>query len=378
MSNVLVPGENASIDATEVKISLLCHGGGFVNHAIAVVPISRKDMPWLPLQDAPQPYAPGATSGLDFRIDLSVLDALTDRLLLVLYSSAGSVTLKGLSDVRITINGFVVDVDNADLAVSSIVFGELYRRNGVWRVRSKRDGVFEGIEELGRRIGVSIVDRRKNETPIDTRTQPEHGGSRGRKADWTGSGFLVGDRYLITNGHVVEKASEIQVSGFLGTTNAEPVIVDEMNDLALIRLDQSFGGSELFFREVGPILGEFAVTLGYPLSGLLGSGPQVSQGLVSGLLGPGEDSRLIQISAPIQPGSSGGPVFDSSGLLIGVVTATLVSGQNVNFAIRTGLAVALMEAVGIDVNAKPKSSARDLSELTKTNSKYVWRIECNA
>ncbi|WP_394893816.1 trypsin-like peptidase domain-containing protein [Mesorhizobium sp. AaZ16] len=92
----------------------------------------------------------------------------------------------------------------------------------------------------------------------------------------------------------------------------------------LIRLDQSFGGLELFFCEICPILGEFAVSLGYRLSGLLGSGPQVWHGLVSGLLGPGDDPRPIQISAPIQPGSSGGRAFDSSGLLIGLVTATLV------------------------------------------------------
>ncbi|WP_164759512.1 hypothetical protein [Mesorhizobium sp. M5C.F.Ca.IN.020.29.1.1] len=58
-------------------------------------------------------------------------------------------------------------------------------------------------------------------------------------------------------------------------------------------------------------------------------------------------------------------------MLIGVVTAILVSGQNVTFAIKTGLAVALREAVGLAVNAKQKSSARDLSELTKTDSKHV-------
>lgn len=68
---------------------------------------------------------------------------------------------------------------------------------------------------------------------------------------------------------------------------AEHVIVDEMNDLALIRLDQSFGGLELVFGEVCPILGEFSVTIGYRLSDLLGSGPQVFAGPRLGVAGSG-------------------------------------------------------------------------------------------
>ena len=83
---------------------------------------------------------------------------------------------------------------------------------------------------------------------------------------------------------------------------------------------------------------------GFPLSGMQSSSGNVTLGNISALMGRGDDSRDIQISAAIQSGNSGGPVFDGSGLLLGIVQSKLnvmkaasVTGdiaQNVNFAIR--------------------------------------------
>jgi len=88
------------------------------------------------------------------------------------------------------------------------------------------------------------------------------------------------------------------------------------------------------------------VVAGYPLRGVLASGANVAAGNVAVLAGPGDDRRLIQITALVQPGNSGGPVLDSSGNAVGVVVSKLdaiamaqATGdipQNVNFAVSAG------------------------------------------
>lgn len=372
MAHDLVAGANATIRSDNVVVRVHAANGAHVDFAVAVLPLPGGADHWLPLQDPPPSYAEGARSGIEFSLHLSRFAEAVQTVALVLYASAGSSTLMPLRDVSIDVGDNNIRLDPADLAVPSIVFAELYRRNGQWKVRAKKDGVFQGIEELGRRIGVTITDRRREES---SRSRDSNPSSRGG-ADWTGSGSMVADRFLITNAHVVERARSIFVAGFAGKTEAEPVIVDETNDLALLRLHESFGPSQIVFRDAGVHLGETAVTLGYPLSGLLGRGPQFTSGSVSNLLGPGDDARLMQITCPIQPGSSGGPVFDESGLLIAVVTATLSNAQNVNFAVRSALVLPLLDAASLDFERRGKGPTLQMSEIVKANSKFVWRVEC--
>lgn len=379
MTYDLVAGANASITGDEVVIRAHATNAGTVDFAVAVFPLPSGALPWLPLQDPPPSYAEGARSGVEFKLHLPLFPSEVQTVALVLYASGGSSTLMPLRDVALDVGGYAITLDHSDLTVPSVVFAELYRRNGQWKVRAKKDGVFDGIEELGRRLGVQITDRRREErTSLDTGAAPSRSGTRGNLADWTGSGSMVADRFLVTNAHVVNNAREIFVSGFVGKTKAEPVIVDETNDLALLRLSESFGSSQIAFRDVGVHLGETAVTLGYPLSGLLGRGPQFTSGSVSNLLGPGDDVRLVQVTCPIQPGSSGGPVFDDSGLLIAVITATLSNAQNVNFAIRSTLVLPLLEAANIDFERREKGQPLQMSEIVKANSRFVWRVECFA
>lgn len=380
MANDLVAGANALIHGDEVAIHARANNGGMVDFAVAVLPIPRGAEPWLPLQDPPPTYAEGARSGVEFSLKLSRFSDAVQTVALALYSSGGSTTLMALRDVSIDVGGNNIRLEHTDLSVPSVVFAELYKRNGQWKVRAKKDGVFDGIEELGRRLGVTVTDRRREEPPRHS-PPPISGsgpsrGARGNLAAWTGSGSMVADRFLITNAHVVNNANEITVSGFSGKTRAEPVIVDEMNDLALLRLSDSFGPSRITFRDAGVHLGEHAHAIGYPLAGLLGRGPQFTSGSVSNLLGPGDDARLMQITCPIQPGSSGGPVFDDYGNLIAVVTATLNNAQNVNFAIRSALVLPLLDAANIDFQRSDRGQPNPISEIVRANSQFVWRVEC--
>jgi Trypsin-like peptidase domain len=99
------------------------------------------------------------------------------------------------------------------------------------------------------------------------------------------------------------------------------------------------------------------VALGYPLSGLLAGTASLSVGNVSALAGLGDDTRFLQISAPVQPGNSGGPLLDASGHLIGIVTGKLDVirlapflrdiPQNVNFALKAEVVRIFLDSMGI-------------------------------
>ena len=105
---------------------------------------------------------------------------------------------------------------------------------------------------------------------------------------------------------------------------------------------------------------------GFPLHGLLTSGINVTKGIVSALAGPGDDRRIFQITAPVQPGNSGGPVLDASGNVVGVVVARLDAiklarrtgrlPQNVNFAISEGTVRAFLDAHDVPYETAPSRS----------------------
>jgi S1-C subfamily serine protease len=104
-----------------------------------------------------------------------------------------------------------------------------------------------------------------------------------------------------------------------GTGTAQVIGQDSSNDLALLTSDiQQLNIPQL---RLSPRLGEDIVVDGFPLSGMLASSGNVTAGNVTALAGLGNDSRLMQISAPGQPGSSGGPVLDRNGSVVGIIVS---------------------------------------------------------
>ena len=123
----------------------------------------------------------------------------------------------------------------------------------------------------------------------------------------TGSGFFVAERIVVTNFHVVEGASRLQVTWGQTTVAARVAIKDKANDLALLEI---FGEeTSLPPLPVGVVRdiaeGEAVITIGYPLSGVLGARPRITDGIVSSATGLDDDPRVCQISVPILPGNSG-------------------------------------------------------------------------
>ncbi|MGA8012807.1 MAG: serine protease [Candidatus Acidiferrales bacterium] len=176
-----------------------------------------------------------------------------------------------------------------------------------------------------------------------------------------GTGFLLSRTGLLaTNWHVVAGGKNISVAfpGWSEAVGAEVVVKDVVNDLAILRVADATKLAttcpDLPFQLMssnGVTLGERVYTIGYPLAPMLGSNPKFSEGVVSSKSGWQEDPRSLQISAQVQPGSSGSPLFDSVGNVIGVVVATLDAEkvyqvasaipQNVNFAIKADYLLSL-------------------------------------
>jgi TPR repeat protein len=202
----------------------------------------------------------------------------------------------------------------------------------------------------------------------------------------TGSGFFVSmDGRVLTNAHVVENCQQTNLRTANGTVSARVLARDTGNDLALL-------ASGLNPTRAGTLrpsvrLGEEIVVYGYPLSGLLASGGNFTMGNIAALSGIRDDSRFLQISAPVQPGNSGGPVLDRQGNVVGIVVAKLdavkLAGaikdipQNVNFAIKSTVAASFLDAqsvpVGAPKNETPSLSPEDLAERARA---LTVQIEC--
>ena len=199
----------------------------------------------------------------------------------------------------------------------------------------------------------------------------------------TGSGFRVSSQgHVLTNAHVVRGCTEVRIP----PGGAVEVLAREgSSDLALLQAPA--GAPVAKFRQGRGIRpGASVVVVGYPLRGLLASEANVSTGAVSALAGPGDARRLIQITAPVQPGNSGGPVLDAAGNVVGVVVAKLDAiriarstrdiPQNVNFAISAGTTRTFLDAEGVPYETAPSDNAMDPADIAAAARKFTVLVEC--
>ena len=199
--------------------------------------------------------------------------------------------------------------------------------------------------------------------------------SRGEKLS-RGSGFFISPDRVVTNRHVIDNAFRGEVHSYNGSIYPIKgvIAVDAEGDLALLRVDAPANQVRpLSLEKTSPQEGESVVVIGNPF-GLEGS---VTNGIVSAVRDIPTFGRIIQITAPISPGSSGSPVVNMQGQVIGVATLQITGGQSVNFAIpseriaqlQSGTLLALSDLVattGRNKRAKAVQSFRDgLSFLSK-------------
>lgn len=160
---------------------------------------------------------------------------------------------------------------------------------------------------------------------------------------WSGTGFALKDKYIITNHHVVDGARTLLVRGVRGdftkTYNAVVVATDAMHDMAIIRIEDSqfpgFGEIPYTLKQGLSEVGEDIFVLGYPLLSSMGDEIKLTTGVISSRSGIQGDVSAYQISAPIQPGNSGGPLFDANGDVVGVVNSKHKHADNAGYAIKS-------------------------------------------
>ena len=199
--------------------------------------------------------------------------------------------------------------------------------------------------------------------------------SRGEKLS-RGSGFFIAADRVVTNRHVIDNAFRAEVHSYNGSVYPVRgvIAVDAEGDLALLRVEAPPNQVRpLLLDKTSPQEGESVVVIGNPF-GLEGS---VTNGIVSAVRDIPTFGRIIQITAPISPGSSGSPVVNMQGQVIGVATLQITGGQSVNFAIpserisqlQSGTLLSLSDLVastGRNKRAKAVQSFRDgLSFLSK-------------
>ena len=197
----------------------------------------------------------------------------------------------------------------------------------------------------------------------------------------TGTGFIVSaNGHMLTNHHVIEGCDYVTVQQ-MGL--AEIVSSDKGNDLAVLKVDADGVVATAAFR-TGPRVerGETVIVAGFPLQGTLSSSGNITVGTISALVGYNEDSREYQFTAPIQPGNSGGPLLDTSGHVLGVVSSELTTGsmdvvpQNVNFAIKTQIALAFLDANGVDYQTAQSTDELETTVVAATAEQYTRLVEC--
>lgn len=210
---------------------------------------------------------------------------------------------------------------------------------------------------------------------------------------WKGNGsgfFLNSNGYIATNYHVVEGTTTLQANFTRnGKTESYPasiVVTDPQNDLAIIKIDdKSFSGSAplpygLMTRTKDT--GSEVFAMGYPMADVMGSEVKFTDGKISSKSGIGGDVRVYQISVPIQPGNSGGPLFDMDGNVVGITSSGLnrdyFKSENVNYAIKASYLKNLMEACPEEIILEEKAdihaSSATLTERIKRYEGYVVLI----
>jgi TPR repeat protein len=205
-----------------------------------------------------------------------------------------------------------------------------------------------------------------------------------REVASSGTGFFVSESgHIVTNAHVVEDCLTVKSSR---GGQISKVSIDEQSDLALYVASEKPKAFARIRGGHGAKAGEPVVAIGFPLSGLLTSDPVVTTGIISALSGLGNDRRTIQITAPVQPGNSGGPLLGDNGSVVGVVVAKLnalkvaeITGdipQNVNFAVSLGTLQSFLNANDVPYVLDDNSATKSPADITAEASHYTVLLEC--
>lgn len=269
---------------------------------------------------------------------------------------------------------------------------------------SLRRAIDRELERRGKRcFGKVVINKPPEPAPGDggaTQTKPPENSPGGaaapaprKKEDAlpqiksTGTAFVVNRLgNLVTNDHVVAGCGTTYVWSGKKLYPALVVATDPVNDIAVVEAPDLPVGKFAKFRSVGPQLGEDTMVAGFPYSDLLGANLKTTFGNVTSGIGLENNVSEFQLSAPIQPGNSGGPIVGQSGAVIGVVTATLNDeymlksrgqiGQLINFGVRSEVAVVFLKSHRIPIETVSAGKAMSNAQLAVEALDYTFLFVC--
>lgn len=209
----------------------------------------------------------------------------------------------------------------------------------------------------------------------------------------SGTGFLISkEGHIVTNNHVIQDCVGDVQGNFVGqpAKKLRVVATDGTNDLALLQAK----GAKKTFKEPATLRatqvqsGDQVVAIGFPFHGLLTSDFTVTTGVVNSLSGISNDTRFLQISAPVQPGNSGGPLLDMSGHVVGVVSSKLnalkfakATGdipENINFALKTGTVRDFLDNSVVPYGTEQSQDDLKPGDIASAARSYIMLITCTA
>ena len=204
----------------------------------------------------------------------------------------------------------------------------------------------------------------------------------------SGTGYAISSNgYIVTNHHVTNGANTIKVRGINGDFSksylAKVIIEDKNNDLSIIKIDDpsftSLGTIPYIISSRASDVGSSVFVLGYPLRATMGDEVKLTNGIISSKSGFQGDVTSYQITAPVQPGNSGGPLFDNKGNIIGIINAKHGGAENASYAIKASYLINLIDLMPSPPKLQTVSTVagKPLTEQDKILKKFTYIIQIN-
>jgi S1-C subfamily serine protease len=203
----------------------------------------------------------------------------------------------------------------------------------------------------------------------------------------TGSGFAVAPGAVVTNAHVVDQCRALRVVHGDQARSGHVLAIDREQDLAAVQTDLPVPAALSLRAAPALRLGESVVAFGFPLTGSLSREGNLTTGNVSALAGLRDDARYLQITAPVQPGNSGGPLLDEGGNVIGVITAKLDAvaiakrtgdiPQNVNFAVNGQQLERFLQDAHVAYQKRATDRQIAVADIAEAVKRAAVRLECS-
>lgn len=204
----------------------------------------------------------------------------------------------------------------------------------------------------------------------------------------SGTGYAISSNgYIVTNQHVINGSTSIKIRGVNGdfskTYTAKVIIEDKNNDLSIIKIDDpsftSLGTIPYIIANRASDVGSSVFVLGYPLRATMGDEVKLTNGIISSKSGFQGDVTSYQITAPVQPGNSGGPLFDEKGNIIGIINAKHAGAENASYAIKASYLMNLIDLMPTPPKLQTISTVagKPLTEQVKILKKFTYIIEIN-